>query len=115
MMNNNSNHGQYYEYTPITDGFIRLIQIIPSQNDNFGPIHIDLVVVSLQCPPQFNALSYTWGPSSIEEKEYQTTQSFTRVDLCYPVLFQGRILRVSKSLRDALRRIRQIIMSNAAK
>jgi hypothetical protein len=50
----------------------------------------------------------TWGPSTLEEEQERAIQIFTAVDRCYPILCGGEIVLVTKSLRDALRRLRAL-------
>lgn len=98
---------QYYKYQKLHARQIRLIKI-----NRAGDAHsLDLIEVELITRDvedvHFDALSYTWGPPTFEDEEYARCQVFTTVERCYPVFSaNGTILRVTKSLRDALRKLR---------
>ncbi|KAI1366569.1 heterokaryon incompatibility protein-domain-containing protein [Xylaria arbuscula] len=55
------------------------------------------------------ALSYTWGPATLEEQDAANAQIFTTVQRCYPVNCGGEIILVTRSLRDALKRIQGLM------
>lgn len=50
----------------------------------------------------YDALSYTWGPATADEARTDSLQIFTTVQRCYPILCQGRVALVTKSLRRAI-------------
>lgn len=56
----------------------------------------------------YDALSYTWGVATLEEKEPASRQIFTTVQRCYPIMCDGKIVLATQNLRSALRRIRQL-------
>jgi len=98
---------QYYSYKKLQARQIRLIKI-RSTGDvrSLDQIEVELITQNIH-DAMFDALSYTWGPPTFEDEEYAQSQVFTTVQRCYPVLCSnGTILRVTKSLRDALRRLR---------
>lgn len=95
----------YFHYGHLEFNNIRLIRILPS-----GRAPHDTVCLTLEHHHvdhvKFDALSYTWGPSSAETLQEETDQVFTTVRRCYPLYCEGQIIRCTRSLRDALRRIR---------
>jgi len=82
-----------------------LIRILPSETDPNEQIQITLESHNLE-NADFDALSYTWGASTLEECEQSDAQIFTTVERCYPVLCCNKIILCTKSLRTALRRLR---------
>ena len=106
------NFGGYFEYEPLPPRCIRLMKILPSleQANPEGQLHLDLDLeiktVNLDDDVSFDALSYTWGPPTLEEIEEHSAQIFTMIPRYYPVYAGSRILLVTRSLRDALRRLR---------
>ncbi|KAF2181322.1 HET-domain-containing protein [Zopfia rhizophila CBS 207.26] len=48
-----------YQYEPLPDDFIRLLHLIPGENED--PVTVQLVSVPLGEAPSFEALSYVWG------------------------------------------------------
>jgi len=95
----------YHEYGSLRAGGIRLIRILSSETDPNEQIQITLESHSLE-NAEFDALSYTWGASTLEECEQSDAQIFTTVERCYPVLCCNKIILCTKSLRTALRRLR---------
>ena len=99
----------YYQYKPLPARYIRLLRVHlgsgPSRFD--GDIKVDLVEKRLD-EADFDALSYTWGPPTLEEQEAADLQIFTKVERCYPIFFDGKIIRVTQSLRDVLRKLRML-------
>lgn len=100
----------YFRYDSLPHRSIRLLRIRPFRNpgDIAEILEVDLISVSLDNSVVFDALSYTWGPATLEEKQTMASQIFTTVQRCYPVACQGTMILVTKSLRDALSRIRKI-------
>lgn len=103
----------YYNYKPLAEGSIRLLRIrVPDTGGSFystadfeEEVHVTLEEYPLESCPTFIALSYTWGePTVIEDP---TLSIFTSVPRCYPIYCEGKLLRGTRNLRDALRRIRQ--------
>jgi len=105
----------YYDYDPIPNGWIRLLQIHDdgyrandpedSGSDFSTAICITLINYPLSDCPDFTALSYTWGsPTPDPDPKYAT---FTAVPRCFPITCEGKLLRATHNLRDALRRIRE--------
>ncbi|KAH8895487.1 HET-domain-containing protein [Thozetella sp. PMI_491] len=79
----------WYQYDPLPAGqWLRLLHIQPGGDST--PLQVSLTVEDLSNPPPFQALSYTWGDPS---------------DL-YEISCDGQIIQVTKSLRQALCRIR---------
>ena len=103
----------YYNYRTLKKGHIRLLGIepLPATAKGYSPadvekdLHVTVKEYSLQACPPYIALSYTWGaPTVIADP---TTSMFTTVPRCYPIYCDGRVLRGTRNLRDALRRLRQ--------
>ena len=95
----------YHEYGSLSTGGIRLIRILPSKTDPNEQIQITLESHNLE-NADFDALSYTWGASTLEECEQSDAQIFTTMERCYPVLCCNKIILCTKSLRTALCRLR---------
>ena len=97
----------YMRYDPLPEGFVRLLKI----QDNLEAsnieeeIEISLIPVSLaKCPP-YITLSYSWADP--EPFVDPTAVIFTKVPRCFPVKCGGRLILVTRNLRNALRRLRQ--------
>ena len=88
---------------------VRLLNIRPGTGrfGGEGKIEIELTHHELGTT-DFDALSYTWGPSTLEEEDEAAQQIFTTVARCYPIFCDDKIILVAKSLRDKLRRLRQL-------
>ncbi|TKA81685.1 hypothetical protein B0A55_01361 [Friedmanniomyces simplex] len=83
--------GAYYEYQPLDHRHIRLIRIHRAgRHGAFGAIVVDILQQSLD-DADFDALSYTWGPPTLEEQDEAAEQVFSTVERCYPVLCNGRV------------------------
>ncbi|KAJ3564874.1 hypothetical protein NPX13_g7695 [Xylaria arbuscula] len=100
----------YYRYQPLDHRCIRLIRIPPGRF-NSGPT--DDIQIEIEHKPlgtcDYLALSYTWGPATLEEQDAANAQIFTTVQRCYPVNCGGEIILVTRSLRDALKRIQGLV------
>ena len=94
----------YYQYSPLPEGYIRLVRLLrPSHEYTYkSECHLELVDTILE-EAVYDALSYTWGPSTVDEEQAEAAQIFTTVQRCYPVFCDGKIILVTKSLRRALR------------
>ncbi|KAL2065722.1 hypothetical protein VTL71DRAFT_3392 [Oculimacula yallundae] len=77
-----------YQYTPLEDGQIRLLQILPGSETE--PVFGQLFTVSLEDLPIYTALSYAWGTGAPDET----------------IILDGKALPVSVNLHDALRELR---------
>jgi hypothetical protein len=107
-------HAPYFNYKPLPDGSIRLLRVEALNDDDQGitdGLDNDIRVSIHECPlsssPTYFALSYTWGepfPSIAADASV-----FTQVPRCYPINCCGSLLRGTRNLRDALRRILQLI------
>jgi Heterokaryon incompatibility protein (HET) len=99
----------YFNYTPLPDGWIRLITIVDDLSmidSNFErPIHITITSLPLETAPEYIAVSYTWDSPTYEVDP--TLEVFCREPRCYPIFAQGKILLGTRNLRDMLREIRQ--------
>jgi len=102
---------EFYRYQPLEHREIRVLQIDVDPNISPQDITTDLccslLVVSLDKCNAFDALSYTWGPATMDEQMEWAQQIFTTVLACCPIHVDGKIALVTKSLRNALRRLRQ--------
>ena len=60
--------GEYYQYQSLQDRWIRLIQLSPERRNGGleGEIALDLEERPLNSS-NLDALSYTWGPTALEE------------------------------------------------
>jgi hypothetical protein len=109
----------YYNYKPLRDGWIRLLRIAPSSTDpnHISPAEVEKPVLitfeehSLASCPPYIALSYTWGDATVTVDQTRTT--FTTVPRCYPIFCDDQLLRGTRNLRDALRRLRQGMRTRA--
>ncbi|GAP89787.2 putative ankyrin and HET domain protein [Rosellinia necatrix] len=100
----------YYNYTPLPDGWIRLVRIHQGPLDNtLSPdldedLHVTLHDYPLSSCPDYIALSYTWGePTVSPDPAYRI---FTQEPRCFPINCGGRLLRSTRNLRAALRYLR---------
>ena len=50
-------------YSPLPDGCIRLLTIYPRQDTELVTCSLRVEKLDVDCPPQYEALSYVWGPS----------------------------------------------------
>ena len=99
----------YYRYKSLGYRYIRLIRLYPGSWDGglAGDIEIDLEHKSMDhC--KYMALSYTWGAPTLEEQDAADAQIFTKVQRCYPIRCRGKIILITQSLRDALKRMRNL-------
>lgn len=94
----------YYQYSPLPKGHIRVVRLLcPSyEHTSKSQCHLELSNSTVY-ETVYDALSYTWGPSTMEEETAEAAQIFTKVPRCYPVFCGGKIILVTKSLRRALR------------
>lgn len=103
----------YYEYIGLPARSIRLLRIQQSRGGNFRgknlstELHASIETISLDDRIPFDALSYTWGPPTVEDKLAWEAQIFTTVECCYPIIVDGGIALVTRSLRNALRVMRE--------
>ncbi|TKA65909.1 hypothetical protein B0A55_10493 [Friedmanniomyces simplex] len=101
--------GPYYEYQPLDHRHIRLIRMHRAgRHGASGAIVVDIHQQSLD-DADFDARSYTWGPPTLEEQDEAAEQVFIIVERCYPVLCNGRVVRITRSLRDVLRKMRGLL------
>ncbi|KAJ3518005.1 hypothetical protein NM208_g14622 [Fusarium decemcellulare] len=78
-----------YEYAPFQDKYsIRILTLEPGTGDD--PLVGSLTVENLDFSPQYEAISYVWGTE----------------DRCSEIICDGRVLPLTQSIRDALRRMR---------
>ncbi|KAF8853575.1 hypothetical protein BDZ45DRAFT_598307, partial [Acephala macrosclerotiorum] len=82
---------QSYVYEPLdqANSSIRLIILQPSVDFNFD-VHCDISNVSLDTEPKYEALSYTWGDTSVTET----------------IFLQGHPFQATVNLVSALRHLR---------
>ena len=78
-----------YESLPKEESSFRVLELLPGANNE--ELLINLHVANWATPPPFEALSYAWGDPTIRA----------------PVFCDGRILKVTINLRDALKQLRQ--------
>ena len=97
----------YYEYHWLPARSIRLIRILPSTSPR-SLLEVEIRDFSLDEEIHFDALSYTWGPSTLAEAKAEAAQQFTVVPRCYPVLANGRLLLITRSLRTVLLTLRTL-------
>ncbi|KAK4237174.1 heterokaryon incompatibility protein-domain-containing protein, partial [Achaetomium macrosporum] len=107
----------YYDYRPLRNGWIRLLQIrddgyhnsideSDESDESFSStIEVSLAEHPLSSCPEYTALSYTWGsPTREPDPRYAI---FTTEPRCFPIICDGRILLATRNLRDFLCRLRQ--------
>lgn len=89
------------------DAQIRLMKILSTQS---GPIQCELRVVSFKDALKYVAVSYTWGPSTIEEKKRlpPVTSEPTELILC-----NGHNVLVTKNLHGFLVRARESLVKGS--
>ena len=78
-----------YQSLPKVESSFRVLELLPGDNDE--EIFVNLHVANWVTPPPFEALSYAWGDPTIRT----------------PVFCDGRILKVTINLRDALKQLRR--------
>lgn len=88
-MENASQTWMDYVYTPLKEGEIRLLTLLPCASST--PISLTISHVSLTSEPVYEALSYAWGEAANERS----------------VLLEGKEMRVRGNLHDALYHIRR--------
>ncbi|KAI0024135.1 HET-domain-containing protein [Xylariomycetidae sp. FL0641] len=79
--------------------FIRLLRILPTGPD--GPIACYMYVVDLNHQPDYDALSYTWGPTTREEIDRGINAKLKR-----PILCNGGQLYVTENLFNCLQQLK---------
>lgn len=78
-----------YQPLPEIESSFRVLELLPGEDNE--ELFINLHVANWVTPPPFEALSYTWGDSTIRAA----------------ISCNGRMLKVTINLRDALKRLRQ--------
>ena len=79
-----------YQYDELPDGqFIRMLTLYPGALDD--PLEGELEFFNIVSSESYESLSYVWG----------------NVDRCHEIICAGQRLRLTTSLHDALRRLRQ--------
>ncbi|KAF4623517.1 hypothetical protein D9613_001500 [Agrocybe pediades] len=111
-----SSYRSYFQYTQLPKRWIRLLRIHdcfsqldgrppPGRSELHEGISITIENHDISSCPPYIALSYTWGePTQVPDP---TLRVFTQVLRCYPIRCEGRLLLVSRNLRDGLRRLRR--------
>jgi hypothetical protein len=106
-------HLNVYQYQPLRPREIRILRIHVDNAARPQDITIDLQcslqVVSLDQCGEFDALSYSWGYATMDEQVEWSRQTFTTVQSCYPIEMDGKLALITRSLRNALRRLRQAL------
>lgn len=82
-----NNRSRVYE-TRLIGNHVRLLQVVADSAN--APLRCDLIDVSIDHPPPYEALSYVWGDASVTE----------------PLVCNGEILQITTNLAKALKRIR---------
>ncbi|KAI7771717.1 hypothetical protein LZL87_005993 [Fusarium oxysporum] len=77
-----------YQYRPIEDASIRLVRILPERKTM---IKCEIIHVSLEQPPPYAAISYTWGDTGDTRK----------------IEIEGCLIPIAVSLHGALQALRQ--------
>ncbi|KAF6521928.1 hypothetical protein HZS61_013456 [Fusarium oxysporum f. sp. conglutinans] len=77
-----------YQYRPIEDASIRLVRILPERKTM---IKCEVIHVSLEQPPPYTAISYTWGDTGDTRK----------------IEIEGCLIPIAVSLHGALQALRQ--------
>jgi hypothetical protein len=103
----------YYNYKPLPDGWIRLLRIQKTSSHRRQALdiyfekdlHVSIEDHCLATCPAYIALSYTWGEPTVVTDP--TALIFTTEPRCYPIYCEGQLLRGTRNLRTALRRLRQ--------
>ena len=101
----------YYKYEPLRQGHIRLVKIdgltiTQKHSHHDHDVHLSMFTFPIGSCPEYDALSYTWGDP--ETHDVDQAQTFTKVDRCFPLRCDDRILRGTSNLRAALRRLREL-------
>lgn len=106
----------YYRFQPLQPQSIRLIRIHPKLRPDGigGQVEVDVEEHEFGTV-KYDALSYTWGPPTLEEKDAAALQIFTTVQRVYPITCKGKLILLTKSLRDALYRLRSPAVPQPAK
>ncbi|KAH7317593.1 heterokaryon incompatibility protein-domain-containing protein [Rhexocercosporidium sp. MPI-PUGE-AT-0058] len=77
-----------YQYTPLEQGQIRLLQILPGLEANL--VFCQLFTVSFDNIPEYTALSYAWGTGAADKT----------------IIVDGKVLSIGTNLDDSLRELR---------
>lgn len=80
------------------EGQIRLLKVQP-ETDGSREIQCKLETFYLKDFPRYVALSYTWGPPTVEAAEAGVTSASTHAIRC-----NGDIILITKNLHDFLQR-----------
>ena len=106
------NYFEAYRYRSLGPCEIRILHIrmdhLENPEDITADLECSLEAVPLQNCNEFVAISYTWGSSLEEERIRWSEQIFTSVRNCYPIYVGGKLAFVTRSSRNALRRVRQV-------
>lgn len=99
----------YYKYNPLPRGWIRLIRCVNAKWESPSPLEwwtrdleIQLLEVPFEEAPAYDAISYTWGAATQQEEKWDSQQILSREPRLYPVRCDGKIVLVTKTLRQVL-------------
>jgi len=96
-----TSHSNPYVSSRLSEtGQIRLLKVHPGADEN-EEVQCELEAAYLEDNPSYVALSYTWGPSTIEAAEAGVTDIPVHTIKC-----NGHIILTTKNLHDFLRRAR---------
>ena len=100
---------RHFRHDSLSDpGLIRLIELLPGGWED--DLRCNIHTISLETPPIYDALSYSWGDESQDDPDLPTDvlSSLLRAFESGPKFLRcnGRILLISSNLYNALRRLR---------
>jgi hypothetical protein len=106
---------EYYRYRVLGFQQIRLLQILQGRSGHGvkGQLEVALTQYNL-VERTFDTLSYTWGSSTLEEKDAANDQILNTAKRCCPVVCEGNIIGLFRSLRNALYQLRNSSMPRRA-
>ncbi|KAI2467553.1 HET-domain-containing protein [Annulohypoxylon bovei var. microspora] len=82
--------------------FIRLLRIFPISSDGLLECNIRTVQLNGAQTPQYDALSYTWGPTTQKEVDKGMNAERHRVIIC-----NGRVLSITENLFNCLTQLKE--------
>ncbi|KAI1500785.1 heterokaryon incompatibility protein-domain-containing protein [Biscogniauxia marginata] len=79
---------------------VRLLRLIPSEQEGIIACEIRVVDINSRRKPEYDALSYTWGPTTREEADKGMSS-----ERKYPIICNGGQLLITENLFNCLRQL----------
>ncbi|KAH0556093.1 hypothetical protein GP486_005969 [Trichoglossum hirsutum] len=101
-----------YPYTNLpTPTSIRILKVLPREQNWKGRISITLEVVNLKDNPQYTALSYTWGnPCTVftETEDDEIPSAETAAQASIDIICNGYYIKVTKNCHEFLKVVQRV-------